>query len=65
MDNQIPFNVRKQRAAIVRKISSTSKLKYRESLLGSIQEVLVEKIHRDTSGKFGLRDLFSLCSSAF
>jgi threonylcarbamoyladenosine tRNA methylthiotransferase MtaB len=60
MDNQIPYKIKKERAAEVRNLSETLKRKYRESLINSVQEVLAEKTETDSSGNIWAK---GFCSS--
>ncbi|PIE03938.1 MAG: tRNA (N(6)-L-threonylcarbamoyladenosine(37)-C(2))-methylthiotransferase MtaB, partial [Spirochaetales bacterium] len=46
MDDQIPADVRKERSRIVRELSEELKYSYRQSLVGSVQDVLVEKVEK-------------------
>lgn len=45
MDSQVPEVVKKERSRIMRDISNENKLKYRKSLLGKEQKLLVERIN--------------------
>lgn len=49
MPDQVPEKVKNQRSEIIRNISIANKRHYRHSLIGKIQNVLVEKVR----GKFG------------
>ena len=46
MDNQVPENVKTQRADIIKKISKNKYKEFIKKNIGSIHEVLIEK-HRD------------------
>jgi threonylcarbamoyladenosine tRNA methylthiotransferase MtaB len=53
MPEQVPEKVKNERSEIIRKISITSKRKYRHSLIGKIQNVLVEKVRGKTGRGYG------------
>lgn len=57
MDGQVPGNVKKKRAEAVRLLSEETKRRYRESLIGSLQEVLVEKAKPEADGTLNARGL--------
>ena len=57
MDGQVPSAVKKARAEAVRRLSEATKRRYRESLLGSLQEVLVEQAERDADEGLLVRGL--------
>jgi len=55
MDDQVSTVVKKNRAEAVRSISEKTKRSYRESLIGSVQEVLVEKTEKLSDGRMSAR----------
>ncbi len=55
MKEQIPERVKKARAEEVRRLSERTKRAYRESLMGTVQEVLVEKTTRMDDGRITAR----------
>jgi threonylcarbamoyladenosine tRNA methylthiotransferase MtaB len=48
MPDQVPEPVKQERSLIIRNISDENKRKYRQSMLGSEQVVLVEKYNQRT-----------------
>jgi len=57
MDGHITDAVKKSRAEFVRKLSVITKRAYRSSLLGTVQEVLVEKADKQSDGSIRARGL--------
>jgi len=55
MDGHVPEKVKKVRAEKIRRLSERMKRAYRESLIGSVQEVLVEKAEMQPGGGFSAR----------
>jgi threonylcarbamoyladenosine tRNA methylthiotransferase MtaB len=53
MPDQVPEKIKSERSEIIRKISVENKLIYRRSLIGKIQNVLVEKVHGKTARGYG------------
>jgi threonylcarbamoyladenosine tRNA methylthiotransferase MtaB len=53
MPEQVPEKIKNERSKIIREISVDNKHKYRKSLIGKIQNVLVEKIHGKTAKGYG------------
>jgi threonylcarbamoyladenosine tRNA methylthiotransferase MtaB len=53
MPEQVHEKIKNERSAIIRGISFENKLKYRKSLIGKIQNVLVEKVHGKTGKGYG------------
>jgi len=51
MENQIPENVKTRRALRIREIAESTKRTFRNSLIGSSQRVLVERISREAGDK--------------
>ena len=56
MPEQVPEKVKNERSRIIREISIENKIKYRTSLLGTDQRVLVEKYHPRTKMARGYGD---------
>ncbi len=57
MDSHIPGDVKKKRSEAIRLLSEEMKRNYRNSLIGSLQEVLVEKSEREADGSLSVRGL--------
>ena len=57
MAGHIPDSVKKERAEAVRRLSVEMKRIYRESLIGSVQDVLVEKAEEQPDGSLMARGL--------
>jgi threonylcarbamoyladenosine tRNA methylthiotransferase MtaB len=53
MTEQVPEKIKNKRSSIIREISVDNKLKYRKSIIGRIQNVLVEKVLRKTAKGYG------------
>ncbi|MBN2213451.1 MAG: tRNA (N(6)-L-threonylcarbamoyladenosine(37)-C(2))-methylthiotransferase MtaB [Bacteroidales bacterium] len=53
MSEQIPESIRHRRSEIIREISETNKIRYRKTLIGKEQTVLVEKIRNGIAGGYG------------
>jgi len=53
MPDQVPEKVKNERSEIIRTISDEYKLKYRSSLIGKTQNVLVEKVKGNTGKGYG------------
>ena len=58
MPEQVPENIKNERSRIIRDISDENKRKFRESLLGREQRVLVEKYHPRNHMANGYGDLY-------
>ena len=55
MDGQVPEGVKKARAEEIRRLSERTKRAYRESLMGTVQSVLVEKTELQKDGHITAR----------
>lgn len=53
MPDQVPEKVKTERSEIIRGISEENKRRYRSSLIGKTQQVLVEKIHAGLARGYG------------
>ena len=53
MTDQVPEKIKSERSEIIRSLSEENKRKYRSSLIGKTQTVLVEKITGNTARGFG------------
>ncbi len=53
MPEQVPERIKSERSSVIRAISVENKLKYRKSLIGKPQNVLVEKVHGKTGKGYG------------
>jgi len=47
MPGRVPERIRTQRAALIRERAAAEKRRYRECLVGTVQRLLVERVHRD------------------
>ena len=53
MPDQVPEKIKNERSEIIRAISDENKLKYRSSLIGKTQNVLIEKVRGQTGWGYG------------
>ncbi|HJX71156.1 MAG TPA: tRNA (N(6)-L-threonylcarbamoyladenosine(37)-C(2))-methylthiotransferase MtaB [Bacteroidales bacterium] len=53
MSGQIPENIKSRRSEIIRKIGETNKTRYRKTLIGKEQTVLIEKVQKGIAKGYG------------